>query len=280
MQKRALAIHDISCIGRCSLTVALPILSAAGMETAVLPTAVLSTQTGGMEGFTFHDLTGEMSPIAAHWKALGQKFDVIYSGYLGSPEQAEIVHAAIREFKKDDTLVVCDPVMADHGEYYSMMTPEFAGKMRELVRAADIITPNLTEAAFLLERPYNPHPDQAEVENLLTGLAAFGAKKIVITGVSFENSALGAASYDSLTGRISYTFTDFLDGVFHGTGDIFCSALIAAIVQKMPLAKASRVAMDFTYRSIVRTLKSGTDLRLGVEFESELPYFMKRIGRF
>ncbi len=277
MQKRALAIHDISCIGRCSLTVALPILSVAGLETCVLPTAVLSTQTGGMSGFTFHDLTDEILPITAHWKELGQCFDVIYSGYLGSLSQAKLVSAIIGDFKKEATLVVVDPVMADHGEYYSMMTPEFADEMRLLASHADIITPNLTEAAFLLEKPYHPHPNAEEVEELLHGLSALGAKKVVITGVSFEKGALGAAAYDSETGEISYAFTEQVNGIFHGTGDIFCSTLIAAITSGKPLSEAARIAMELTFRSIKRTLAAGTDLRFGVQFEKELPFLLSAL---
>ncbi len=277
MQKRALAIHDISCIGRCSLTVALPILSLAGIETCVLPTAVLSTQTGGMSGFTFHDLTDEMIPITEHWNALGQTFDLVYSGYLGSLSQAKLVESILHDFKKDDALVVVDPVMGDNGEYYSMMTPEFADEMRSLAAHADIITPNLTEAAFLLERPYNPCPSESEVRSLLYGLSALGAKRVVITGVSFEQGALGAASFDSETGEIAYTFTDRVDGIFHGTGDIFCSTLIASVMSGKKLSKAAEIAMNFTFRAIKRTLMAGTDLRLGVQFELELPSLLSAL---
>lgn len=278
MQKRALAIHDISCIGRCSLTVCLPILSAVGIETVVLPTAVLSTQTGGMTGFTFHDLTSEMTPITDHWKALGQTFDVIYSGYLGSLAQAKLVEEIIHDFKKERSLVVVDPVMADNGEYYFLMTPEFTDEMRSLCKNADIITPNLTEAAFLLDRPYYPHPSEKEVEELLRGLAALGAKKVVITGVSFEGNSLGAAAYDSETGEISYAFTDRVNAIFHGTGDVFGSSLVASVMSGKKLSEAIRIAMDFTFRAIKRTLAAGTDLRFGVQFELELPYLMRELG--
>ncbi len=278
MQKRALAIHDISCIGRCSLTVALPILSIAGMETCVLPTAVLSTQTGGMSGFTFHDLTDEILPITAHWKALGQHFDVIYSGYLGSLSQAKLVQNIMKDFQNENALIVVDPVMADHGEYYSLMTPEFAEEMKTLVSHADIITPNLTEAAFLLDRPYHPYPDEKEVEELLYGLCALGAKKVVITGVSFEKGALGAASYDSEAKEISYAFTDKVNGIFHGTGDIFCSTLLAAVTTGKTLSQAAKIAMDFTFRCIKRTLAAGTDLRYGVQFESELVSLIRNLN--
>ncbi len=280
MQKCTLAIHDISCIGRCSLTVALPLLSAAGMETCVLPTAVLSTQTGGMTDFTFHDLTSEMHPITAHWNTLGRRFDIIYSGYLGSIAQVKLVEEITREFKTENALVVVDPVMADHGEYYSMMTPEFVGEMRKLIKNADIITPNLTEAAFLLDLPYHPHPNREEVETLLRGLSSLGAKKVVITGISFEENKLGAAAYDSETDEISYAFTDLARGIFHGTGDVFCSTLIAAIVNGKTLRKATEIAMDITFRAIKRTLAAGTDLRFGVQFELELPTLMKKLDIF
>lgn len=278
MQKRALAIHDISCIGRCSLTVALPILSAVGIETVALPTAVLSTQTGGMSGFTFHDLTDEMTPITDHWKALGQTFDVIYSGYLGSLAQAKLVEDIIHDFKREHSLVVVDPVMADNGEYYSLMTPEFTDEMRALCKNADIITPNLTEAAFLLNKPYYPHPTEKEVEALLRGLAALGAKKVVITGVSFDGNSLGAAAYDSETDEISYAFTDRVNAIFHGTGDVFGSSLVASVISGKKLSEAIRIAMDFTFRAIKRTLAAGTDLRFGVQFELELPYLMRELG--
>ncbi len=279
MQKRALAIHDISCIGRCSLTVALPILSAAGIETCALPTAVLSTQTGGMSGFTFHDLTDEILPITAHWKALGQKFDVIYSGYLGSLSQAKLIEKIISDFKKDGGLVVVDPVMADNGAYYSLITPEFTDEMRELCKNADIITPNLTEASFLLGKPYYPHPTENEVKDLLKGLCALGAKKAVITGVSFDGNSLGAAAYDSETEEISYAFTDRVNAIFHGTGDVFGSTLVASVVSGKKLSEAIRIAMDFTFRAIGRTLAAGTDLRFGVQFELELPSLMKELGK-
>ena len=150
MQKKVLAIHDISCLGRCSLTAAIPIISVAGAEVVPLPTAVLSSHTGGFTDFTFRDLTADMRPITDHWKKLGLTFDVIYTGYLGSPEQVGIVKDILRDFATPETLIVVDPVMADAGQYYSLITPDFLTGMRELCQMADIITPNLTEAAFLL----------------------------------------------------------------------------------------------------------------------------------
>ena len=155
-QKRIAAIHDISCVGRCSLTVALPILSAAGYETSVLPTAVLSTHTGGFTGFTYRDLTEDISPIAAHWQSLGLHFDALYSGFLGSYAQIGLISGLIDTFKKSDTLVMVDPVMADDGKYYSVYSPDMAAGMKKLCAKADIITPNLTEAAFCWISPTMP----------------------------------------------------------------------------------------------------------------------------
>ena len=169
--------------------------------------------------------------------------------------------------------------MADNGEYYSMMTPEFAEEMRALCRCADIITPNLTEAAFLLGKPYDPCATRETVEVLLRELVErFGVKKAVITGISFDKDTLGAAAIDGATGAISYAFTECIRAVFHGTGDIFCSTLICAVAGGKPIAKAIRIAMNFTLRAIQRTLKAGTDLRLGVQFEPELPYLIRRLG--
>jgi pyridoxine kinase len=153
-QKRIAAIHDISCVGRCSLTVALPILSAAGIDTGILPTAVLSTHTGGFENFTYRDLTEDITPIASHWKSLDLKFDALYSGFLGSYEQIDLVSNLFELFKDQDTLILVDPVMADNGEFYSVYSPEMAKGMARLCQKADIIVPNLTEAAFMLDEPY------------------------------------------------------------------------------------------------------------------------------
>ena len=148
--KRAAAIHDISGFGKCSLTVALPIISAMGIEVSVIPTAVLSTHTGGFTGFTYRDLTGDMRPIAEHWNSLGIKFDAIYSGFLGSVEQIDIVTDFIDDFKEKDTVVLVDPAMADGGKMYTVFDMDFAKQMTRLCAKADIIVPNFTEAAFML----------------------------------------------------------------------------------------------------------------------------------
>ncbi len=276
MQKKVLAIHDISCFGRCSLTAAIPIISVSGAEVIPLPTAVLSTHTGGFSDFTFRDLTEDMRPIAEHWKKLGARFDVIYTGYLGSLEQVAIVKEIIRDFSDADTLIVVDPVMADAGKYYSLITPDFAVGMRELCEMADIIIPNLTEAAFLLGEEYKEHYTKQETEDILQRLALLGPKNIVLSGVSSDDySCIGAAAYNALEGTVSYALAEKIDGFYHGTGDTFASALIAALTRNAEIEEATRVAVEYTLACIRRTYTEGTDTRYGVDIENEFPALMR-----
>jgi pyridoxine kinase len=270
-QKRVLAIHDISCFGRCSLTVALPIISAAGIETTVLPTAVLSTHTGGFNGFTYRDLTQDIMPIVNHWHGLGLEFDSIYTGFLGSFEQLDIVSSIFDMLKKNGVLVVVDPVMADYGKLYSIFPANFPDGMRQLCRKADVIVPNLTEAAFLLNEPYHEGPHtQEEIEHILHALSALGPKYVIVTGVSYEGIQLGSASYDANTGEISYTSEARIEPMYHGTGDVFASAIVAALLRGRTLAQANAIAVRFTVASIARTKEAVTDNRFGVNFEAGL----------
>ncbi|MDR1887252.1 MAG: pyridoxamine kinase [Prevotellaceae bacterium] len=270
-QKRALAIHDISCFGRCSLTVALPIISAAGIETTVMPTAVLSTHTGGFTGFTYRDLTQDILPIANHWQELELEFDAIYTGFLGSFEQVDIVAKIFDMLKKENVLIVVDPVMADYGKLYSIFPPNFPEGMRKLCQKADVIVPNLTEAALLLDAPYHdgPHTPK-EIDDILRALASLGPKQVVVTGVSYDGIHLGSASFDVNTGEFSYTGETRIEPMYHGTGDVFASALVAALLGGRTLAQANEIAVRFTVASIARTKESGTDNRFGVNFEAGL----------
>jgi pyridoxine kinase len=280
-QKRVAAIHDISGFGKCSLTVALPILSAAGIETSIMPTAVLSTHTGGFTGFTYRDLTSDLRPFMQHWKSLNLTFDAIYSGFLGSFEQIEIVGDFIDSFKTKDNLVVVDPAMADNGALYSLFTPDFAAEMTKLCSKADIIVPNITEAAMMLGETYREGPhERSYIENLLHGLSKLGANKIVLTGVYFNNKELGAACLDSNSGEINYAMSDQVEGFFHGTGDIFASVLLAAILNGKSLDSAAKIAVDFTQGSILRTKIAGTDPLYGVNFEAGLPKLIKQLELF
>jgi pyridoxine kinase len=274
--KRVAAIHDISGFGKCSLTVALPIISAAGIETAVLPTAVLSTHTGGFTGFTYRDLTDDMAPVTAHWKSLDIRFDAIYTGFLGSFEQLDLVTRFFETFKTAGNIILVDPVMADNGELYKIFTPQFATGMRKLCEKADIIVPNLTEASLLIGEPYNPGPyTDVYIEDMLKKLSALGPDKIVLTGVFFNDEELGAATYDAATGEIAYTFEKRIPGYYHGTGDVFGSALLAAILNDFNLNESAAIAVRFTTSAIKKTAAAGTDIRYGVNFEQSIPEFLR-----
>lgn len=271
-QKRVVAIHDISCVGKCSLTVALPILSAAGVETSILPTAVLSTHTGGFTGYTFCDLTDEIIPITDHWQTLDLKIDGIYTGFLGSFEQLALMERVFDTFKRPDNLIFVDPVMADNGEMYKIFSPDFALGMARLCGRADIIIPNITEACFMTGADYKEGPyTAAYIEDLLARLTALGPEKVILTGVCFDADTLGAASYDKATGQLDYEFAGRIDGYYHGSGDVFGSAALAALMNGFTLREASRVAVDFTVGSIQRTKDAGTDIRYGIDFERGLP---------
>ena len=226
--KRVMTIQDISCIGKCSLTVALPILSAAGLETAVIPTALLSTHTA-FDRFEFFDLTDKIQPIADHLYDEGFKFDAIYTGYLGSFEQLNTVSDFIDRFKAEDTLVVVDPVMGDNGKLYAGFDQNFARSMSGLCKKADVIIPNLTESAFLLgldEVPQNPDLDA--VQKMLIDLTRLGPRVALMTGVSNEEGQLGTMGYDSKSGNFFGSFCEHIKATFHGTGDIFASAFVGA----------------------------------------------------
>lgn len=275
-QKRIMAVHDISCVGKCSLTVALPILSAAGIETSVIPTAVLSTHTGGFTGYTYRDLTGDIPGIAGHWKSLGLQFDGIYTGFLGSFEQLRLVSELIQTFRGDDTLVCVDPAMADNGKLYASFRPDFPHGMAKLCTKADLIVPNFTEAAMMLGESYREGPyEKPYVEKTLRSLAALGPRRVVLTGVAFDESQTGCACYDSATGEAGYAFAGRIPGSYHGTGDIFASALLGALMNSLSLPEAAQIAVNFTAGCIRRTYEAKTDVRFGVNFEAGIPRYVR-----
>lgn len=275
--KRIVTIQDISCVGKCSLTVALPVISAMGVECAVLPTAVLSTHTM-FRGFTFRDLTCDIEPVAAHWKREKIGFDAIYTGYLGSFEQLKLVSEFIDGFRTPENLVFIDPVMADNGKLYPGFTPQFAREMAGLCGRADVIVPNLTEAAFLLDRPYRGEGyDEAYIRELLKRLAGLGAKQAVLTGVSFAPGELGVMGYDAWRDEFFSYFHRRLDASFHGTGDIFSSTAVGALMRGFPLEKALALAADYTVDCIECTMNSPGHAWYGVEFERAVPNLLKRL---
>ena len=278
-QQRVAAIHDISCFGRCSLTVALPIISSAGIECSVIPTAVLSTHTGGFTGFTYRDLTDDIAPIVDHWKTLDLKFDGIYTGFLGSFEQIDIVSDTFDRLRDENTLIVVDPVMADNGVLYPIFPENFPQGMRKICSKADVVIPNITEACLLLGEEYREGPYTKDyIESLLRRLSDLGPEKVILTGVHFDGKELGAAAYDAGTGSIDYAFRDRIPGYYHGTGDVFGSAAVTALISGKSLAEANRIAVNFTVGSLLRTKEAGTDIRFGVDFESGISELLKELG--
>lgn len=276
--QRVAAIHDISGFGKCSMTVVLPILSAAGIEVVCMPTAVLSTHTGGFEGFTYRDLTEDLPAITEHWKSLDLHFSSIYSGFLGSPEQVDIVSNFMDTFNSDNTLVYVDPVMADEGELYSVFDDHMVDKMRELCEKADLLLPNITEACFLLKQPYRHGPYTRDyIEKIVRGLSDMGPEKVVLTGVYFDNEKLGAACYDRAEDKVEYAFSEKVPGQFHGTGDIFGSFCLAALLNGKSLLDSTQFAVDLTTDCILRTVARETNRREGVDFEGVLPEMMERL---
>lgn len=275
--KRIVTIQDISCVGKCSLTVALPIISACGIETAVIPTAVLSTHTA-FKNFTFHDLTSEIAPIAEHWKKENFSFDAIYTGYLGSFEQLRLMDKFFDDFKTDDNIIFVDPVMADNGKLYPGFTQEFADEMAKLCGKADIIVPNLTEACFMLHREYIPENYSEDyIKGILKDLAALGAKKTVLTGVSFEKGKLGVMGYDSAEDRFFSYYTEHIDASFHGTGDVFASACVGALMRGLSLEGALKTAADYTVDSIKKTVAEPNHNTYGVNFEQSVPLLLREL---
>ncbi len=276
--KRVIAAHDISCFGKCSLTVASPIISACGVETTVLPTAVLSTHTGGFTGFTYRDLTEDINPIVKHLNTLDLTFDGIYTGFLGSFEQIDLMSEMFDTFKSKETLILVDPVMADNGKLYSIFDDNFPAKMKTLCQKADIIVPNITEALFLLGRPYVEGPYTKEfIEELLLQLRDMGTTKIALTGVHFDDEKLGAVSFDADKNEIIYCLADKIEGYYHGTGDVFGSALIGALMNGFSLSESTNIAVNFVCECIERTRKAKTDVRFGVNFEQSLPTLLKSL---
>ena len=275
--KRIITIQDISCVGKCSLTVALPIISAAGVEAAVLPTAVLSTHTQ-FERFTFCDLTDEIQPISDTLDYLGIDFDAIYTGYLGSHRQLGLVSDFIDRFGASATVVI-DPVMADNGVLYKGFTPEFASAMAKLCGKADLIIPNLTEASFMLDVPYNPDYDEDYIRELLKKLATLGAPEVALTGISFEPDKIGVYSYNAKTDTYFYYCNKKLPLTYHGTGDVYASAVLGALMRGFSTTESLAIAVDYTLMCMEKTAADPNHRFYGVNFEEALPYYISRLNK-
>lgn len=266
--KKIVTIQDISCYGQCSITVALPVLSAYGIETAILPSGILSTHTGGFKDFTFLDLTEEMPKIVEHWQKENIRFDAIYTGYIGDSRQFDIIRDT-RKLLNPDGLFIVDPAMADHGKLYGALDESIVDGMRSIVREADITLPNLTEAAFLLDIPYKESYTEPEIDSMLSSLCEMGAKTAVITGVSYEPGKLGAVSLNKETGEKASYFGEWVEKSYHGTGDIFSSVVIANIMRGMSMEASIKDACEFVIKCIRKTMPDA-DHWYGVKFEDVL----------
>ena len=263
--KKVAAIHDLSGMGRVSLTVVIPILSSMGFQVCPLPTAILSNHTQYPD-FTFLDLTDEMPRIIAEWKRLEVEFDAIYTGYLGSPRQIQIVSDFIRDFRRKDSLTVIDPVLGDNGKLYSNFNESMVVEMQHLVTHADVITPNLTEAALLLDRPYE-EIQRTDAYEVVRRLSVGGRRSVVLTGYSSEPGQTGALCFDRDSGESKAVQTPREPQDFSGTGDLFASVLAGGVARGVPLFQAAQAAADFVRDCIARTLAEGLTEQDGVDFE-------------
>ena len=251
--KKLLTIQDISCVGQCSLTVALPIISACGIETCVLPSAVLSTHTAGFKGYTFRDLTDDMPDIKAHWEKENIKFDGIYTGYLGSTKQIDYVIDIINSTKNDDSLVVIDPAMADNGNLYPGFDLDFVAAMKKLCAKADYVLPNITEACFLTATEYKTKYDRKYIDMLISRLIDLGCKNVILTGVSYNEGKTGVVVYEN--NNYSYFEHELLPNSCHGTGDIYASAFVGARTVGKSAFDAAKIAAEYTMECIKETAK-------------------------
>lgn len=272
--KKILTIQDISCVGQCSLTVALPILSACGMETCILPSAVLSTHTAGFTGFTVRDLTDDMPGIAAHWKKEGIKFDAFYTGYLGSTKQIDYVKDILNTMGRDGAVRVVDPAMADNGKLYPAFDSEYVEAMKILCASADILVPNITEACFLSGVEYKETYDEAYIIELLEKTAALGASTVVLTGVGYREGMTGVTVYEN--GNVSYYEHAKISKGCHGTGDVYASAFVGALMNGKSVSDSAKIAADYTVKCIENT-QGDADHWYGVKFETALPDLMRML---
>ena len=275
MDKKILTVQDISCVGQCSLTVAMPIISACGIETCILPSAVLSTHTGGFTGYTFRDLTDDMPLIAKHWLKEEISFDALYTGYLGSQKQIDYVKDIQKSLIKNGGITIVDPACADNGKLYYGFDEHFVKKMASLIAVSDIALPNVTEASMLTGEEFKTEYDESYIDRLTDKVLALGAKSIVLTGVSYDENSTGVY-VKTEAGEKYYYKHEKISGGFHGTGDVYASAFSGMLLHGKTIEEAARVAADFTLLAIKNTV-GDENHRYGVKFEKGLGYLIKQI---
>ena len=263
---KILTIQDISCFGQCSITVALPIVSAFGIETAILPSAVLSTHTAGFTDFTVRDLTEDLPAIQKHWEKEGIYFDAIYTGFIASIEQLDYIKDIINSRLKPGGLVFVDPAMADHGEFYNGFDQEFADKMGELCKLGDYILPNTTEACYLLHKPWKEEFTRQEMLDMANELSQFTKRHVILKGDTNEEGKLGMIVLDNDESSCEIVYNDKIDYVSHGTGDVFASAFVGSTMRDKSPTQAAKIAGEFTKRAIEKTV-GDENHKYGVKFE-------------
>ncbi|MBQ8390923.1 MAG: pyridoxamine kinase [Clostridia bacterium] len=272
-QKRLVTIQDLSCFGKCSITVALPVISTLGSETVVLPTAVLSTHTGEFKNYTFHPLYDEFKKITHHWESLNMEFDAIYVGYIGNLDLISAVSDFIDKFAKKDTVVFIDPVMADNGKFYSGLDIDYAKALSELCKKADIITPNMTEAMILSGKNPSLYKEPCDIKEL-TRLLSNLCENVIITGVHTPKT-ISTVAYDKASDEIFSADKPLYDGVFYGAGDLFSSAFIGLYINGKSLFEATQISSDFVKDCIMKTMDERSKYWYGLKFEQSLPLLAK-----
>ncbi|MBQ7995957.1 MAG: pyridoxamine kinase [Bacilli bacterium] len=272
MGKKVLTMQDISCYGQCSITAALPIISVWGYETAILPSAILSTHTSGFKNFTVHDLSNEIPKIINHWKAEGIKYDAFYVGYLGEISHVDLVIQIKNELLNKDGFFVLDPVMGDDGKLYPAFNDDYVKAIRKLIKEADIILPNLTEACFLTGIEYKEEYDESYIKNVINKLLELGAKKIALTGIAYEKEMTGVVIYDE-NGYQHFTHKR-INKSYHGTGDVYASTFLGAYLSNNDLLKSAKIAAKFVVKAIENTLDDPNH-NYSVKFEPLLADFVK-----
>ena len=277
--KKILTIQDISCFGQCSITVALPIISAFGIETAVLPSAVLSTHTSGFNDYTVRDLTEDLPEIRKHWEKERISFDAIYTGFIGSQEQLDYIKDIISSRLKNDGLVFVDPAMADHGEFYNGFDQEFADKMGELCKLGDYVLPNTTEACYLLHKHWKEEFTHEEMLEMAKELSKFTKRYVILKGDTHKENELGMVVFDKKESTIEMVYNGRIDYVSHGTGDVFASAFVGSTISGKTPAEASKIAGEFTKKAIEKTIDDDNH-KYGVKFEQVIPEIYELLKRF
>lgn len=274
--KRVVTLQDISCVGRCSTTVALPVISAMGVECGILPTAILSTHTM-FQSFTCKDLSDQITPIADVWKKEDLSFDGIYTGYLASSGQCDQICEFFDRFVSSDNMIFVDPAMADNGALYPAFDEKFPAAMAKVCAKADVIVPNLTEASLLTGMPYKAVYDEAYIQELLRRLLDLGCQTAVLTGVSFETGKLGVSSLSREGECFSY-FTRHCPQSYHGTGDLYSAAAFGGLMRGLSLGNALTLAADFVVACIEATASSDSPRWYGAEFESQIPKLIEMLN--